>query len=89
MKLSTRTKYGIRAILELAKTDRRHPLQLGIIAKHQDISAKYLEQIMGLLKSAGLVSSIRGAKGGYILARHNISPTIKFIFVFVTVLLPV
>jgi len=69
MKLSTRTRYGIRAILELAESYRQGPLQLKIIAQYQDISVKYLEQIISMLRSAGFVRSIRGAKGGYILAK--------------------
>jgi len=69
MKLSTRTRYGVRAILELAEHAAKGPLQLKIIAQRQDISAKYLEQLMAILKSAGLVRSIRGAKGGYVLAK--------------------
>lgn len=69
MKLSTRTRYGMRAIIELAENDRKGPLQIKIIAQRQDISAKYLEQLMVVLKSAGLVRSIRGAKGGYVLAK--------------------
>ncbi|HUS73764.1 MAG TPA: Rrf2 family transcriptional regulator [Sedimentisphaerales bacterium] len=69
MKLSTRTRYGIRAILELAENDGKRPLQLRIIAQRQDISIKYLEQLMAILRSAGFVRSIRGAKGGYVLAK--------------------
>ena len=69
MKLSTRTRYGMRAIIELAENNRKDPLQLKIIAQRQDISAKYLEQLMVVLKSAGFVRSIRGAKGGYVLAK--------------------
>ena len=69
MKLSTRTRYGLRAILELAMNIGTEPLQLKVIAQRQDISAKYLEQLMAGLKSAGLVRSIRGARGGYILAK--------------------
>ena len=69
MKLSTRTRYGIRAILELAKNDGNRPLQIKLIAQRQDISVKYLEQLMTILKSAGFVRSIRGSKGGYLLAR--------------------
>ena len=68
MKLSTRTRYAVRAILELADNFGKGPLQTRIIAKNQDISVKYLEQLMAALKSAGLVRSQRGAKGGYILA---------------------
>ena len=69
MKLSTRTRYGIRAILELAENHGQGPLQIKIIAQNQDISVKYLEQLMAILKSAGLVRSIRGPKGGYLLAK--------------------
>jgi Rrf2 family cysteine metabolism transcriptional repressor len=69
MKISTRTRYGMRAILELAISYGQGPLQLKVIARHQDISVKYLEQIIAMLKSAGFVRSIRGAKGGYILAK--------------------
>ncbi len=68
MKLSTRTRYGIRAILELV-SGRGKPLQIKTIAHRQDISVKYLEQLMAILKSAGFVRSIRGSKGGYILAK--------------------
>ena len=69
MKLSTRTRYGIRAILELAENEGGEPLQLRIIAKNQGLSIKYLEQLMGTLKLGGFVRGIRGAKGGYILAK--------------------
>ncbi|MHC4323989.1 MAG: RrF2 family transcriptional regulator [Planctomycetota bacterium] len=69
MKLSTRTRYAVRAIIELAQNDSNRPLQLKIIAQRQDISVKYLEQLMAVLRSAGFVRSIRGSKGGYVLAR--------------------
>jgi len=69
MKLSTRTRYGMRAIIELAQHNTKRPLQLKIIAKRQDISVKYLEQLMTMLKSAGFVRSVRGSKGGYVLAK--------------------
>jgi len=69
MKLSTRSRYGIRAILELAENHGNGPLQLKTIARHQEISVKYLEQLMATLKSAGIVRSIRGSKGGYILTK--------------------
>ena len=69
MKLSTRTRYAVRAIIELAQNDSNRPLQLKIIAQRQDISVKYLEQLMAILRSAGFVRSIRGSKGGYVLAR--------------------
>lgn len=69
MKLSTRTRYGVRAILELAENYGKGPLQLKVIARNQELSVKYLEQLMAVLKSAGIVRSIRGARGGYVLAK--------------------
>jgi Rrf2 family cysteine metabolism transcriptional repressor len=69
MKLSTRTRYGVRAALELAENVGRRPLQLRAIAQHQEISVKYLEQLMTVLRSAGFVRSVRGSKGGYVLAK--------------------
>ena len=69
MKLSTRTRYGLRAIIELAENGRDAPLQIKAIAASQDISVKYLEQLMTILRSAGFVRSIRGSKGGYMLAK--------------------
>ncbi|MHC4068744.1 MAG: RrF2 family transcriptional regulator [Planctomycetota bacterium] len=69
MKLSTRARYGIRASLELACNYGKDPLQIKIIAQKQEISVKYLEQIMAILRSAGFVRSFRGAKGGYVLAK--------------------
>jgi Rrf2 family cysteine metabolism transcriptional repressor len=80
MKLSTRTRYGMRAIIELAQHEGKRPLQLKAIADRQDISVKYLEQLMSLLRSAGFVRSVRGSKGGYILARP--AGEIKLIEVF-------
>jgi len=70
MKLSTRTRYGVRAIIELAQFEGKRPLQLKTIADRQDISVKYLEQLMGLLRAAGFVRSVRGSRGGYILGRQ-------------------
>ena len=58
----------MRAMLQLSDSFGKGPLQTRIIAKEQDISVKYLEQLMSMLKSAGLVRSQRGAKGGYVLA---------------------
>ena len=69
MKLSTRTRYAVRALIELALNEENKPLQLKIIAERQDISIKYLEQLIAVLRSAGFVRSIRGSKGGYVLAK--------------------
>ena len=70
MKLSTKTRYGTRALLELSKHYGQGPLQIKAIAKSQDISAKYLEQLIGLLKSSGFVISVRGSRGGYLLSKQ-------------------
>ena len=69
IRLSTKGRYGTRAMLELALSQDNRPVLLRDIAGRQGISTKYLEQIMPSLKSAGLVNSNRGASGGYFLAR--------------------
>ena len=69
MKLSTKGRYGLRAMIDLARYSEKEPVSISSIAARQDISERYLEQLVGLLKKAGLVCSIRGAAGGYILAR--------------------
>jgi len=69
MKFSTKTRYGIRAMLDLAIHYKNKPVMVKEIAKRQKISEKYLEHIMLELKKAGFVQSISGAKGGYILAK--------------------
>ena len=67
MKLSTRSRYGTRLMLDMAQHYGQGPIQLGEIAKRQNISLKYLEQIIRPLKQAGYVKSFRGAKGGHML----------------------
>ena len=69
MKLSTRSRYGTRLMLDMAQHYDHGPLHLSSIAQRQGISAKYLEQIIIPLKRAQLVKSIRGPKGGHILAK--------------------
>lgn len=69
MKLSTRSRYGTRLLLDLAQHYNQGPIQLGDIAKRQDISVKYLEQIIIPLKKAHFVESVRGPKGGHFLAK--------------------
>jgi len=69
MKLSTRSRYGTRLMLDLAKHYDEGPIQLGDIAKRQDVSVKYLEQIIIPLKKAHYIESVRGPKGGHILTK--------------------
>jgi len=69
MKLSTKTRYGIRALLDIAQHDHEGLVLLRDIAKRQEISRNYLEQILISLKAAGLVRSERGNRGGFILAK--------------------
>jgi len=70
MKLSTKTRYGARAMLELALNYEKGVISVRELAARQSISPKYLEQILVSLRSAGLVRSIRGAQGGHSLARR-------------------
>ena len=69
MKLSTRSRYGTRLMLDMAQHYELGPLHLAAIARRQGVSVKYLEQIIIPLKRAQLVKSIRGPKGGHILAK--------------------
>ena len=69
MKLSTRSRYGARILVDLARHHDQNPVQIGEISKRQDISVKYLEQLIRPLKQAKLVTSVRGPKGGHLLAR--------------------
>jgi Rrf2 family iron-sulfur cluster assembly transcriptional regulator len=69
MKISTRGRYGTRMMLDLAAHHDQGPTPLREIAKRQDLSVKYLEQLIIPLKAAGYIRSVRGAKGGYTLAR--------------------
>ena len=63
MKLSTRSRYGTRLMLDMAQHYREGPIQLGDIAKRQDVSVKYLEQIIIPLKKAHYIESVRGQQG--------------------------
>ena len=69
MRLSTKGRYGARAMLDLALNFGKEPILLRDIATRQEVSEKYLEHSMSSLRNAGLVRSIRGARGGYILAK--------------------
>ncbi len=69
MKISTKGRYGLRTLMDIAVHQAKGPVNLNDIAERQGISAKYLWQIVNLLKTAGLVRGTRGPKGGYILIR--------------------
>ncbi|MGN0161428.1 MAG: RrF2 family transcriptional regulator [Lachnospiraceae bacterium] len=70
MKISTKGRYAIRLMLDLALHNGEGPITIKDVAKRQEVSEKYLEQIISLLNKAGYVKSIRGAQGGYILRRE-------------------
>jgi len=76
MKLSTRGKYGVRAVFEIARHFGKGPLTIKEIADRQGISFSYLEQILHRLGKAGVVESIRGPAGGYLLKRKPSELTI-------------
>ena len=71
MKLSTKGRYGLRAMIDLADYSEETPQSIANIAARQSISDSYLEQLMAKLRKAGLIESIRGAQGGYVLARSS------------------
>ena len=69
MKISTKGRYALRLMMDIAANGGEKPVSIKEIAKRQDISDKYLEQIISILNSAGFVRSVRGAQGGYVLKR--------------------
>lgn len=69
MKISTRGRYAIDLMVDLALHEEGTPVSVKDIAERKQISGKYLEQIISMLNKAGFVTSIRGAQGGYLLKR--------------------
>ena len=69
MKLSTKGRYAVTALADIALNGATRPVTLGEIAERQDISLAYLEQLFVRLRRAGIVDSVRGPGGGYLLAR--------------------
>ncbi|MFV0518686.1 MAG: Rrf2 family transcriptional regulator [Lachnospirales bacterium] len=69
MKVSTRSRYGLKALLEIATEKDEKCVSLQSISDKLGISVNYLEQIIAVLKKDGIVKSVRGAKGGYVLAK--------------------
>ncbi|MDI6619687.1 MAG: Rrf2 family transcriptional regulator [Clostridiales bacterium] len=70
MKISTKGRYGLKAMLDLATYSLGDQITLKSIAERQNISDKYLEQIFSALRKAGLVKSVKGTQGGYILGKR-------------------
>jgi Rrf2 family protein len=77
MKLSTRARYGVRLMLALARNYGKEPVYLKDIAKQEDISEKYLSLLIMPLRRIGLVNSVRGAYGGYNLAKDPSQISLK------------
>ncbi|MDO4345322.1 MAG: Rrf2 family transcriptional regulator [Eubacteriales bacterium] len=69
MKLSTKGRYGLRALIDLALYSEEEAVPISSVAARQGISESYLEQLFGRLRKSGLVTSVRGAQGGYQLAK--------------------
>jgi Rrf2 family cysteine metabolism transcriptional repressor len=69
LKVSTRVRYGTRALVHIAELHPSHAVPVKLIARAQGLSVKYLEHIVSSLKAAGLIRSVRGMQGGYALAR--------------------
>ena len=76
MKLSTKGKYGVRALFEISRNYGKGPLAIKEIAERQQISISYLEQILHKLAKAGIIESVRGPHGGYELAKKPVDLTI-------------
>ena len=81
MKLSSKGRYAVMALADLAKFDLKKPISLRDISLRQDISLVYLEQLFSKLKKSKIVNSVRGNKGGYILSKHSSQIKISEIFI--------
>ncbi|MFZ7120749.1 MAG: RrF2 family transcriptional regulator [Eubacteriaceae bacterium] len=76
MKLSTKGRYGLRAMFELATNSNNEYISLNNISMRQDISIRYLEQVFSLLKKANLVKSTKGFQGGYMITKDTSNITV-------------
>lgn len=83
MKLSTKGRYAVMAMVDLATHSKGKPVALADVADRQEISLSYLEQLFGKLRKGGLVSSVRGPGGGYLLAREAIETRVSDIILAV------
>ena len=76
MKLSTKTRFATRALLDLAVTSKGKPVQIRTIAKRQNLSIRYLENIFTVLRAGGILLSTKGRGGGFSLAKDPLKITI-------------
>ena len=76
MKLSKKSRYGLRALIDLAVNSRTELVSLGSIAQRNDISAQYLEHVFSALRKAHIVKSMKGSQGGYFLERDPTEITV-------------
>lgn len=77
MRLSTRSRYGVRALFDMAYNSGTYPVKIMDISRRQEISPRYLEQIFQSFKKAGILKSKRGPHGGYYLARMPEQITVR------------
>jgi Rrf2 family iron-sulfur cluster assembly transcriptional regulator len=77
MRLTTKGRYGVRAVVNLAAQAPTHPTSISQIAREEELSPEFLEQIFFRLKKAGLIRSIRGPKGGFVLNRKPAEISVK------------
>ena len=76
MKVSTKSRYGVAAMVDIAQQFGNGPVALRSVAQRQQVSEHYLEQLMSPLRNAGFVRSVRGAQGGYVLAKDPTTITV-------------
>ena len=79
MRLTTKGRYGVRAVVNLAAKEQTRPIPISLIAKEEELSPEFIEQIFFKLKKVGLIRSIRGPKGGFVLNENPSEITIKTI----------
>ena len=79
MKISTKGRYALRLMIDLAMNEEGNPIRIKDLAERKNISDKYLEQIISVLNKAGLVKSVRGPQGGYLLKKRPEDYTVGMI----------
>lgn len=80
MRNSSRSRYAVAALVDLAQAQAKRPIALSEIAARQSVSVSYLEQVFALLRQGGFVKSVRGPGGGYLLAREPEAITVAEVF---------